>query len=158
LSICLWFDDQTEEAAVFYISIVQDAEIGQVTRFGKEGFEFHGKPEGTIMTVDFRLNKMNFTALNGGPSFKFNEAVSNIIHCDTQDEIDHYWAKLSEHGEEGPCGWLKDKFGVSWQVNPSILSDYLTDTDESRRARVRQAVFSMRKLEIAALKIAYEGK
>ena len=120
MTICLWYDSEAEEAAKFYTSIFKDSEIGEISRFGKEGFEHHGKPEGTAMTVSFKLNKMNFIALNGGPMFKFNEAISVMIHCDTQDEIDHYWFSLTEGGEEGPCGWLKDKYGVSWQIVPKI--------------------------------------
>ena len=158
MTICLWFDDQADEAANHYTSIFKDAEIGQISRFGKEGFEFHGKPEGTVMTVDFRLNQMKFVALNGGPQFKFNESVSIMIYCDTQEEIDHYWTKLTEEGEEGPCGWLKDKFGVSWQVIPTILPDYLTDKDIQKRNRVSNAMFQMTKFDIEKLKQAYEGK
>jgi len=158
LTICLWYDDQAEEAASFYTSIFEDSEIGQISRFGKEGFEFHGKPEGTAMTVEFRLNQMNFIALNGGPQYKFTEAVSITINCDTQEEIDHYWYGLSEGGEEGPCGWLKDKFGLSWQVNPRILSTYLKDNNTERRSRVEKLMFQMTKFDIEKLKNAYEGK
>ena len=155
MNICLWYDDKAEEAAVFYTSIFQDSEIGRITRFGKEGFEHHGKPEGTVMTVDFRLNKMKFIALNGGPMFKFNEAVSIVIYCETQEEIDHYWNKLAEGGEEQACGWMKDKYGVSWQITPSILPEYLIDQNIIRRNRVEKAVFKMTKLEIEKLKKAY---
>jgi predicted 3-demethylubiquinone-9 3-methyltransferase (glyoxalase superfamily) len=157
MAICLWYDDQAEEAARFYTSIFRDAEIGRITRYGKEGFEFHGKPEGTAMTVDFRLNGMKFVALNGGPQFKFNEAVSIMVHCDTQEEIDHYWSGLTEGGEEGPCGWLRDRFGVSWQIVPSMLPKYLTDGDGMQVARVRQAIFQMKKLDISRLREAFEG-
>ncbi|MEI6091436.1 MAG: VOC family protein [bacterium] len=158
MNICLWYDGQAEEAANFYTSIFEDSEIGQISRFGKEGFEFHGKPEGTAMTVSFRLNQMNFIALNGGPQYKFTEAVSIIVNCDTQEEIDHYWYSLSKGGEEGPCGWLKDKFGLSWQINPRILSTYLTDKDKERRSRVEKLMFQMKKFDIELLKNAYEGK
>jgi predicted 3-demethylubiquinone-9 3-methyltransferase (glyoxalase superfamily) len=157
MAICLWYDDQAEAAAQFYTSIFADSEIGQITRYGKEGFEFHGKPEGTAMTVDFRLNQMKFTALNGGPQFKFNEAVSIIIQCDTQAEIDHYWTGLTDGGEEGPCGWLKDRFGISWQIVPTILPKYLKAGDPEGQARVRQAIFQMKKLEIGKLSAAFEG-
>ena len=157
MKICLWYDDQAEEAAEFYTSIFGDSETGQVSRFGKEGFEFHGKPEGTAMSVDFRLNQMNFIALNGGPKFKFNEAASVVVYCNTQEEIDHYWTKLTEGGEEGPCGWLKDKFGVSWQITPAILPVYLTDNEIIRRSRVEAAAFQMTKFDIEKLKNAYDG-
>ena len=158
MNICLWYNDQAEEAAEFYTSIFQDSEIGQVSRFGTEGFEYHGKPEGTAMTVDFRLNQMKFIALNGGPKFKFNEAVSIVVYCDTQEEIDHYWTKLTEGGEEGPCGWLKDKFGVSWQITPTILPGYLAGKDMVKRSRVEQVTFQMKKFDIEKLKKAYDGK
>ena len=109
MAICLWYDNQAEAAAEFYTSVFKDSKINRVSRFGKEGFEIHGKREGTAMTVDFEINGMNFFALNGGPKFKFNEAISVVIYCDTQEEIDHYWTRLTENGEEGPCGWGKDK-------------------------------------------------
>ena len=157
MSICLWYNDQAEEAATFYTSIFQDSEIGQISRFGKEGFEYHGKAEGTTMTVDFRLNQMKFIALNGGPKFRFNEAASIVVYCDTQEEIDSYWAKLTEGGEEGPCGWLKDKFGVSWQITPAILPGYLTVKDMAKRSRVERAAFQMKKFDIEKLKNAYAG-
>ena len=158
MNICLWFDDRAEEAAQFYTSVFSDSAIGAISRFGKEGFEYHGKPEGTVMTVDFRLNQMKFIALNGGPIFKFNEAISIVIYCDTQEEIDHYWNRLTEEGEESQCGWLKDKFGVSWQVNPTILQDYLTDADLQKRARVSNVVFQMKKFNIEKIQQAYDGK
>lgn len=158
MKICLWFDSEAEEAARFYVSIFQDSGIGAISRFGKEGFEIHGKPEGTAMTVDFTLNGMDFTALNGGPKFKFNEAVSVIVYCDTQDEIDHYWGNLTKDGEEGPCGWLKDKYGVSWQITPSVLPKYLSDEDIKAKSRVEQIAFQMKKFEISKLRDAFEGK
>ena len=157
MAICLWYNDQAEEAATFYTSIFQDSEIGQISRFGKEGFEYHGKAEGTAMTVDFRLNQMKFIALNGGPKFRFNEAASIVVYCDTQEEIDSYWTKLTEGGEEGPCGWLKDKFGVSWQITPAILPGYLTVKDMAKRSRVERAAFQMKKFDIEKLKNAYAG-
>lgn len=157
MTICLWYDNRAEEAANFYHSIFPDSEIYQVTRFGKEGFEYHGQPEGTAMTVDFRLNRMKFIALTGGPLFKFTEAVSIVIYCDTQEEIDHYWTKLTESGEEQACGWLKDRFGVSWQITPSVLPKYLTDTDMERRSRVEKVVFQMKKFDLEKLLQAYNG-
>lgn len=157
MTVCLWFDDQAEEAARFYTSIFEDSAIGRIARYGSEGYEYHGKPEGSVMTVDFTLNGMNFLALNGGPQFKFDEAISIVITCETQEEIDHYWERLTDGGEEGPCGWLKDRFGVSWQIVPRVLQEYQTDPDPARQARVAQAVFRSKKFEIAQLAAAYEG-
>lgn len=158
MALCLWYDNEAEAAANFYASVFKNSRIGTISRYGKEGFEFHKKPVGTAMTVEFELNGMNFIALNGGPQFKFNEATSIVISCDTQAEIDYYWAKLTEGGEEGPCGWLKDKFGVSWQVVPSILSAYMTDPDTAKSQRVAAAFLKMKKFDIEALKTAYENK
>lgn len=158
MTICLWYDDQAEQAAKFYTFIFKDSEIGEISRFGKEGFEYHGKPEGTAMTVNFRLNKMKFIGLNGGPLFKFNEAMSIIVHCDTQEEIDHYWTELTKGGQESQCGWLKDKFGVSWQITPTILPTYFKDKDIEKRNRVERLMFTMKKFDIAQLKQAYDGK
>ncbi len=146
---CLWFDHQAEEAANLYTSIFKNSRIGQISRYGKEGFEIHRKKAGTVMVVSFQLDGQNFTALNGGPQFKFTEAISLQITCDTQEEIDHYWSKLSEGGEEGPCGWLKDKYGVSWQVVPSILPKLLGDPEKSER--VTKAFLQMKKFDINSL-------
>jgi predicted 3-demethylubiquinone-9 3-methyltransferase (glyoxalase superfamily) len=157
IKICLWFDTQAEEAVNFYTSVFKDSAIGKISRFGNEGFEYHHKPEGSIMSIDFRLNKMNFTALNGGPEFRFNEAISIVVYCDTQDEIDYYWSRLTEGGEEVQCGWLKDRFGLSWQIVPSFMPDYMTDEDKSRKSRVESAMFRMKKLEIEELTNAYNG-
>ncbi len=145
----LWFDNQAEEAATLYTSIFKNSEIKSISRYGKEGFEFHGKPEGTAMTVSFSLNGQDFTALNGGPLYKFNEAVSFQFFCDTQQEIDHYWNKLTEGGSEGQCGWLKDKFGVSWQIVPSVLGKLLSDP--LKAPRVTQAFLQMKKFDIEKL-------
>jgi predicted 3-demethylubiquinone-9 3-methyltransferase (glyoxalase superfamily) len=158
MSICLWYDYQAEEAANFYTSIFQDSEIGLISRFGKEGFEYHGKPEGTVMSIDFSLNQMKFIAMNGGPKFKFNEALSIVVYCDTQEEVDYYWNKLTAGGEEGPCGWLKDKYALSWQITPTILPAYLADKDAEKRSRVSAVVFQMTKFDIKKIKKAYEGK
>lgn len=127
----LWFDDQAEEAAEFYTSIFKNSKIGRTTRYGKEGYEIHGKPAGTAMTVEFEIDGQPFTALNGGPVFQFNEAISFQVRCDTQEEVDYYWDKLSEGGDEKAqqCGWLKDKYGVSWQIVPKILSELVGDSD-----------------------------
>ena len=146
---CLWFNSQAEEAARFYTSIFKNSSIGDISRFGKEGFEFHGKPEGTVMTVSFTLDGQLFTALNGGPIFTFNESVSFMVGCDTQNEIDYYWNKLTEGGQESNCGWLKDKFGVSWQIIPNILSKLMTDPEKA--PRVTQAFLQMKKFDIQKL-------
>jgi predicted 3-demethylubiquinone-9 3-methyltransferase (glyoxalase superfamily) len=158
MTICLWYDDQAEEAANFYTSIFKNSGIGRISRYGKEGFEFHKKPVGTAMTVEFTLNDMSFIALNGGPQFKFNEAVSVVVYCDNQTEIDYYWESLTKEGEEGPCGWLKDKFGVSWQIVPSTLPKMMADPDTSKSQRVAAAYLKMKKFDIQILKAAFEGK
>jgi predicted 3-demethylubiquinone-9 3-methyltransferase (glyoxalase superfamily) len=144
-----WFDTEAEEAANFYVSIFKNSKIGSVSRYGKEGFEIHGKQAGTAMTVSFQLDGQHFTALNGGPQFKFNEAISLQISCETQEEVDHYWNKLCEGGKEGSCGWLKDKYGVSWQVVPTILSKLLSDPEKS--GRVTKAFLKMKKFDIESL-------
>ena len=146
---CLWFDNQAEEAANFYTSIFRDSAITAVSRYGKEGFEFHGQAEGTAMTVVFQINGQPFTALNGGPIFKFTEAVSFQVFCDTQEEIDHYWDRLTEGGEESQCGWLKDKYGVSWQIVPSILPSLMTNP--TKAGKVTAAFMKMKKFDIAKL-------
>jgi predicted 3-demethylubiquinone-9 3-methyltransferase (glyoxalase superfamily) len=149
---CLWFDTQAEEAAKFYASVFKDSKVGKISRYGKEGFEVHGKQAGTVMTVEFEIAGHKFLALNGGPQFKFNEAVSFQVHCETQEEIDYFWSKLAEGGQEGPCGWLKDKFGLSWQVIPTALPQLLTD--ENSAQRVMKSMLQMRKIDLAALKRA----
>jgi predicted 3-demethylubiquinone-9 3-methyltransferase (glyoxalase superfamily) len=149
---CLWFDNQAEQAANFYTSIFKNSKIGQISRYGKEGFEIHRKPAGTVMVISFQLDGQQFTALNGGPQFKFNEAISLQITCDTQEDIDYYWGKLSDGGEEGPCGWLKDKFGVSWQVVPSVLPKLLSEPGKSER--VTKAFLQMKKFDIKSLQNA----
>ncbi len=149
---CLWFDNQAEEAAKFYTSVFKNSKIGIVSRYGKEGFEFHHKPEGTAMVVSFTINGQEFTALNGGPQFKFSEAISFQVFCDSQEEIDYYWEKLSEGGKEDQCGWLKDKFGLSWQIIPSILPKLMSDP--KRAGRVTQAFLQMKKFDIKKLEQA----
>ena len=151
---CLWFDDQAEEAARFYASVFKNSKIGKISRYGKEGFEVHGWKEGTVMTVEFEIEGQKFVALNGGPHFKFNEAVSFQVHCESQQEIDYFWSKLAEAGEEGPCGWLKDKFGLSWQVIPRALPQMLMDENSEKAQRVMKSMLQMRKIDIAALKQA----
>ena len=152
---CLWFDSEAEEAAEFYTSIFKNSKIGPITYFGKEGFEFHGKPEGSVMTVSFYLYSQEFLGLNGGPQFKFNEAMSLIVNCENQGEIDHYWYKLSEGGKEGQCGWLTDKFGVSWQVVPIGWTEMMNNPDKSKSKKVMAKVFQMKKFELAELEEAY---
>jgi predicted 3-demethylubiquinone-9 3-methyltransferase (glyoxalase superfamily) len=149
---CLWFDNQAEEAARFYTSVFKNSSMGSISRFGKEGFEIHGQPEGRVMTASFTLNGQPFTALNGGPQFKFNEAVSFQVFCDTQEEIDYYWEKLTAGGQEQPCGWLKDKYGLSWQIVPSMLDKLMKDP--ARAERVTKAFLKMKKLDIEKLKNA----
>lgn len=149
-----WFDRQAEEAAKFYTSIFPNSGIGRVARYGKEGFEVHQMPEGTVLTIDFTLDGQKFSALNGGPLFKFNESISFIVSCKDQQELDHYWDKLREGGDEKSqqCGWLKDKFGVSWQVVPDILPQLMDDP--SRSGRVMTALLKMKKLDIKKLQEA----
>ena len=150
MTICLWFDNQGEEAANFYTSIFKNSSIGNISRYGKEGFEFHGMPEGTALVVSFKLNDMNFSALNGGPRFKFNESMSIVVSCDTQEEIDHYWNSLTaDGGQESMCGWLKDKYGISWQIIPSILGSLMSDS--SKASRVTMAFMQMKKMNIETL-------
>jgi predicted 3-demethylubiquinone-9 3-methyltransferase (glyoxalase superfamily) len=153
---CLWFDTQAEEAATYYTSIFRNSKITQVTRYGEAGQEIHGMKAGTVMVVAFELDGQSFTALNGGPIFKFNEAVSLQINCDTQEEIDYYWDKLGNGGDEAAqqCGWLKDKFGLSWQVVPSMMGDFFKSGDSQKSERVMNAMLQMKKIDMAALKNA----
>lgn len=156
---CLWFDGQAEEAARFYVSLFKKgAKIHRISRYGKEGFEVHQQPEGKVLTVDFTILGQRFTALNGGPLFKFNEAVSFQILCGTQKEIDHYWDALSADPNAEACGWLKDKFGLSWQVAPAFMAKLLAGKPTPKTERVMKALMAMKKLDIAALKKAYDGK
>lgn len=149
----LWFDDQAEEAANFYVSIFKNSKILSVSRYGEVGPGENGK----VMTVSFELDGQEFTALNGGPIFKFTEATSFYVHCETQQEVDEFWDKLSADGEPGQCGWLKDKYGLSWQIVPNVLGELLGDADREKAARVTQAMLKMHKLEIAVLLQAYSG-
>jgi len=156
---CLWFDSEAEEAAKFYTSIFKNSKIGTISRYGEAGKEFHGKEPGSVLTVEFELDGQAFTALNGGPLFKFNEAISFQVSCQTQDELDHFWEKLSAGGDPKAqqCGWLKDKFGVSWQVVPAILSKLMSDPDAKKTERMMQALFQMKKLDIDQLRRAHAG-
>lgn len=158
ISPCLWFDENAEEAVKFYVSIFKNSQAGNVTGYGKEGYEIHKKKEGSVMTIDFEIEGQKFLALNGGPIFKFNEAISFQIYCDTQEEIDYYWEKLTEGGDKNAqvCGWLKDKFGVSWQVVPIALIKMLQDEDSKKTERVMKAMLQMHKLDIDALTKAYQ--
>jgi predicted 3-demethylubiquinone-9 3-methyltransferase (glyoxalase superfamily) len=156
---CLWFDDQAEEATRFYTSIFRNSRIGPITRYGEAGHDIHGRAAGTVLTIEFELDGQAFTALNGGPLFRFNEAVSFQINCETQEDVDYYWERLTADGDEKAqqCGWLKDKFGVSWQVVPTVLVELLNDPDHARAERVMTALLQMRKLDIAALRRAHAG-
>lgn len=155
----LWFNGNAEEAVNYYTSIFRNSNIGTISRYGKEGFEFHGMPEGAPLTIQFSIEGQEFLALNSGPQFKFNEAISFIVNCEDQEEIDYYWDKLVQGGDVSAqmCGWLKDKFGVSWQIVPVQLSKLLSDPDTEKSSRVMNAVFSMKKLDINVLQQAYEG-
>ena len=155
---CLWFDTEAEEAAKFYCSIFKNSRMGKVSRYANEGQEIHGKPAGSVMAVEFELDGQKFAALNGGPQFKFDEAISFQINCEDQEEVDYYWGKLSEDGKEVACGWLKDKFGLSWQVVPELLYEMLMDPDQEKVKRVTKAFLQMKKFNIAELKRAYAGK
>jgi predicted 3-demethylubiquinone-9 3-methyltransferase (glyoxalase superfamily) len=157
---CLWFDHQAEEAARFYTGIFPHSRIVRVTRYGEEGRDVHGRPPGSVMVVAFELDGHPFTALNGGPVFTFNEAVSMQVMCDSQAEIDRYWHKLGEGGDERArqCGWLKDRFGLSWQVVPRILPDLIGENPDARSERVWAALLGMQKIDVAALKRAHEGR
>jgi predicted 3-demethylubiquinone-9 3-methyltransferase (glyoxalase superfamily) len=151
---CLWFDGQAEEAANYYASVFEDSKIANIGRYTEAG---PGEP-GSVLAVEFELNGQKFVGLNGGPEFKFNEAISFQIHCKDQDEVDYYWNKLTEEGEESVCGWLKDKYGVSWQVIPDGLIEMISDPDPEKAKRATEAMLSMRKLDIAAIERAHAGE
>jgi predicted 3-demethylubiquinone-9 3-methyltransferase (glyoxalase superfamily) len=156
---CLWFDHQAEEAAKFYVSVFKNSKITTVSRYTAAGQEIHGKPPGSVMVVAFELDGQTFTALNGGPDFKFNEAISLQVYCDTQQEIDNYWEKLSKGGDPKAqqCGWLKDKYGLSWQVVPKLLDELLADHESPRAQRAMTAMLGMKKIDIAELERAVAG-
>ena len=154
---CLWFDSNAEEAVNFYSSIFKNSKIGNISRYGEAGYEIHGKPAGTVLTIEFELNGQAFTALNGGPIFRFNEAISFQVSCESQKELDYYWEKLSEGGKKSRCGWLKDKFGFSWQVVPTALPKLLQHKDPERSKKVMQAMMQMDKIDINVLKEAAEA-
>jgi predicted 3-demethylubiquinone-9 3-methyltransferase (glyoxalase superfamily) len=154
---CLWFDNEAEEAARFYVSIFKNSKIGLISRYGEEGAKASGKPKGTVMTVTFELDGQDFMGLNGGPQFTFSPAISLVVNCQTQNEIDELWEKLSAGGEKVECGWLKDKYGMSWQIVPGVLGQMLQDTDAKRTERVMKALLQMKKLDIEGLRKAYAG-
>src|SRR6266480_4188645 len=156
----LWFDDQAEQAVKFYASIFKNSKVGKILRYGEGTAKVSqsGRPVGSVLTIEFELEGEKFTALNGGPAFKFNESISFVVRCDTQKEVDYFWEKLTaDGGEESQCGWLKDKFGVSWQVVPTVLIDMLHDKDSEKSERVMKAMLQMQKINIAKLKAAYAG-
>jgi predicted 3-demethylubiquinone-9 3-methyltransferase (glyoxalase superfamily) len=155
---CLWFDNQAEEAVKFYTSILKNSKIGKVARYGESGAKVSGRPKGTVMTVTFEIEGQEFMALNGGPLFKFTEAISLVVNCKTQEEIDDVWEKLSAGGEKGVCGWLKDKYGLSWQIVPTVLGEMMQGKDAEKTERVMKALLEMTKLEIKKLQHAYEQR
>jgi predicted 3-demethylubiquinone-9 3-methyltransferase (glyoxalase superfamily) len=154
----LWFDNKAEEAAKFYVSIFKNSRIGDISRYGDAGAEVSGRPKGTVMVVTFQLGGQEFLALNGGPQFKFTEAISLVVNCETQQEIDGLWEKLSEGGAKNQCGWLKDKYGLSWQIVPTVLGKLMQDKDAEKANRVMKAMLQMHKIDIKLLKQAYDGR
>ena len=154
----LWFDTNAEEAVKFYASIFKNSKVGNATRYDDAGAKASGQPKGSVMTIPFELEGQAFTALNGGPHFKFTEAISFVVNCGDQQEVDHYWDKLSAGGQEIQCGWLKDRFGVAWQITPTVLPEMLQDKDPAKAKRVMEAMLTMKKIDIAVLKRAYEGR
>jgi predicted 3-demethylubiquinone-9 3-methyltransferase (glyoxalase superfamily) len=155
----LWFDDQAEEAVRFYTSIFKNSKVGRILRYNEEAAKASGRPPGSVLTVEFEIEGQRFTALNGGPQFKFNESISFVVHCETQEEVDYFWGKLiADSGQGSACGWLKDKFGVSWQVTPTVLIEMLHDQDPKRSERVMHAMLQMQKIDVKKLKDAYARK
>jgi predicted 3-demethylubiquinone-9 3-methyltransferase (glyoxalase superfamily) len=155
----LWFDHQAEEAAKFYTSVFENSKVGKILRYDEASAKAAGGPVGSVLTIEFEIEGQKFTALNGGPEFKFNEAISFVVNCDTQKEVDYFWEKLTaDGGQESHCGWLKDKFGVSWQIVPTILIEMLQDKNSEKSERVMKAMLEMQKIDIKILKEAYERK
>ena len=155
----LWFHDQAEEAVKFYTSVFKNSKIGRILRYSEEAAKASGRPAGSVLTVEFEMEGQKFVALNGGPLFKFNESISFVVNCETQEEVDYFWEKLTaDGGQESQCGWLKDKFGVSWQVVPTVLIDMLHDKDPRKSERVMQAMLQMQKIDISKLEAAYAGE
>jgi predicted 3-demethylubiquinone-9 3-methyltransferase (glyoxalase superfamily) len=159
LTTNLWFEKEAEEAASYYVSVFKDGKIGRIAHYTEEGFEIHRMPAGSVMTIEFEVAGQSFLGLNGGPHFKFNEAVSFIINCESQEEVDYYWNKLGEGGDPNAqmCGWLKDKYGLSWQVVPTVLNDMILDPDQEKANRAMAAMLKMKKLDIKTLEKAYNG-
>lgn len=160
ISPCLWFNNNAEEAVNFYLSIFKDSKIGDITRYDAASAEVSGQPEGSVLTVEFQIEGQYFMALNGGPIFKFTEAVSFVVDCETQEEVDYYWNKLSEGGDEKSqqCGWLKDQFGLSWQIVPKRLNEMLKSKDVEKAARAMKAMLEMKKIDLQKMEEAYEGE
>ncbi len=155
----LWFDNQAEEAAKFYTTVFKNSKVGRILRYDETSAKTAGRPAGSVLTIEFEIGGQKFTALNGGPQFKFNESVSFVVNCETQNEVDYFWEKLTAGGgQESECGWLKDKFGLSWQITPTVLIDMLNDKDLNKAERVMKAMMQMQKIEINKLKAAYAGK
>lgn len=155
----LWFDNQAEEAAKFYTSVFKNSKIGRILRYDEASSKAAGRPVGSVLTIEFEIEGQKFTALNGGPQFKFNESVSFVVYCQTQDEVDYFWQKLTaDGGQESECGWLRDKFGLSWQVTPTVLIEMLHDKDPKKSGRVMNAMMQMQKIDISKLKAAYAGE
>jgi predicted 3-demethylubiquinone-9 3-methyltransferase (glyoxalase superfamily) len=155
----LWFDHQAEEAAKFYTSVFKNSKVGRILRYDDASAKGAGRPVGSVLTIEFEIAGQKFTALNGGPEFKFNESISFVVNCETQNEVDYFWEKLmADGGQESQCGWLKDKFGVSWQITPTVLIDMLNDKDAKKAERVMKAMMQMQKIDIKTLQEAYAGK
>ncbi len=155
----LWFDHQAEEAANFYTSVFKNSKVGKILRYDEATAKAAGGPVGSVLTIEFEIEGQKFTALNGGPDFKFNESISFVVNCDTQKEVDYFWEKLTaDGGQESQCGWLKDKFGLSWQVTPTVLIEMLHDKDAKKSERVMNAMMQMQKIDIEKLQAAYAGK
>lgn len=154
---CLWFDSAAEEAARFYTSIFKNSRIVKTSYFTEAGFEIHGRPAGSVMTVEFELEGQSFTALNGGPMFQFSEAISLQVYCDSQEEVDYFWERLLEGGTESHCGWLKDQFGLSWQVSPAEMADLVAGPDPAGASRAMAAMLTMSKIDLAEIRRAYKG-
>ena len=155
----LWFDNNAEEAVNFYVSLIKNSKVGKVTRYNKASSKAAGRPEGSVMTMEFQLEGQNFTAINGGPHFKFTEAVSFVVDCETQEEVDCFWEKLTaDGGQESQCAWLKDKYGLSWQIVPRVLIEMIGDKDPQKAQRVMSAMLQMKKIDIATLQRAYDGE
>jgi len=155
----LWFDHQAEEAAKFYTSVFKNSKVGRILRYDEATAKAAGGPVGSVLTIEFEIEGQKFTALNGGPQFKFNESVSFVVYCQTQDEVDYFWQKLTaDGGQESECGWLRDKFGLSWQITPTVLIEMLHDKDPKKSGRVMNAMMQMQKIDISKLKAAYAGE